>query len=67
MQPTTAEITASVQMARCGRQILGVQHAEVLRHFPVLAHGIGDARAGVHAGKRGADQRQENRERLAPA
>ena len=31
------------------RQLLAVQHAEVLRHFLVAAHRVGDARAGVHA------------------
>ena len=29
-------------------------------HFLVLAHGVGDARAGVDAGERRADQRQEH-------
>ena len=43
-------------------EVLVVQHAEVFRHFLVLAHGVGDARAGVHAGERGADQRQEHRD-----
>ena len=37
-----------------------MEHAEVFRHFLILAHGVGDARSGVHAGERGADERQEH-------
>ena len=37
-----------------------MQHAEVFRHLGVFAHGVGDARPGVDAGERGADQRQED-------
>ena len=46
------------------RQVLGVQHAEVLRHLTVLAHRVGNARPRVHAGERGSDQRQEDGERF---
>ena len=45
--PMTAEMMASVQMARCGREVLAVQHAEVAGDFFVAAHGVGDAGAGV--------------------
>ncbi len=45
-------------------QVLLVEHAEVFRHFLVLAHGVGNARSGVHAGERGADQGQEHGDRL---
>ena len=62
MTPMTAEMTASVQMARARRERLGVQHAEVLGNLVVLAHGVGDAGAGVHAGQRGADEREEDGE-----
>ncbi len=62
MTPMTAEMTASVQMALARRERLGVQHAEVLGSLVVLAHGIGDASAGVHAAQRGADQREEDGE-----
>ena len=48
-----------------GRQRLGVQHAEVLGSLIVLAHRVGHASAGVHAAQRGADQRQEHRDRLS--
>ena len=44
---------------------LGVQHAEVLGSLVVLAHGVGHAGAGVHAGQGGADQRQEDGDRLS--
>ena len=64
MQPMTAEMLASVQIARCGVRFFVVKHAEVLRHFLVLAHRVGHARAGVHAGERGADQGQEHSEGL---
>ena len=43
-----------------GRERLGVQHAEVLGSLIVLAHGIGDAGAGVHAAQRGADEGEED-------
>ena len=39
-----------------------MQHAEVFRSLVVLAHGVGDPGAGVHAAQRGADQRQEDGE-----
>ena len=39
-----------------------MQHAEVLRNFLVFAHGVGDTRAGVHAGQRGADEGEEDRD-----
>ena len=60
MHPMTAEIIASVQMARWGLRFFCVEHAEVFRHFLVLAHGVGHARSRVHAGERRADQRQED-------
>ena len=47
-----------------GREVLRVQHAEVLRHFLIFAHGVGHARPGVHAGERRSDDRQEHREGL---
>ena len=47
-----------------GSQVLRVQQAEVLRHLPVLSHGVGDARAGVHARQRSSNQRQEHGNRL---
>ena len=62
MTPMTAEIQASVQMRLARRERLGVQHAEVLGNFLVLAHGVGDAGAGVHAGQRGADEGEEDRD-----
>ncbi len=62
MTPMTAEMTASVQMALARRERLGVEHAEVLGSLVVLAHGVGDAGAGVHAAQRGADEREEHRE-----
>ena len=37
-----------------------MQNTEVLRSLVVLAHGVGDASAGVHAAQRGADQREEH-------
>ena len=46
------------------RQVLAVQHAEVLGHFLVAAHRVGHARAGVHARQRRADEREEHRQRL---
>ena len=46
------------------RERLGVQDAEVLGSLVVLAHGVGDACAGVHAAQRGADQREEDGEGL---
>ena len=64
MQPTTAEIVGQRPDGAVRSEVLGVQHAEVLRHFIVLAHGVGDARAGIHARERGADQRQEHGEGL---
>ena len=60
MTPMTAEMLASVQMALARGERFGVQHAEVLGNLVVLAHGVGDAGAGVHAGQRGADERQED-------
>ncbi len=63
--PRTAEITASVQMARRGDKRPGMQHAEVLGSFIVLAHCVGHAGAGVHAAERGADQREEHRDRFS--
>ena len=44
---------------------LGVKHAEVLGSLIVLAHRVGHASAGVHAGQGGADQRQEDGDRLS--
>src|ERR1700756_1374521 len=41
-------------------QILLVEHAEMLRHFLVFAHGVSYARSCIQAGKRCADQRQED-------
>ena len=45
-----------------GAERLGVEDAEVLGSFIVLAHGVGDAGAGVHAAQRGADEGQEDGE-----
>ena len=47
-----------------GGEVLLVQDAEVAADFLVLAHGIGDAGASVHAGESGADQGEEYSERL---
>ena len=46
------------------RQVLAVQQTEMLGHFLVTPHRVGHARAGVDARQRGADQRQENRQRF---
>ena len=45
-----------------GAERFGVEDAEVLGSLVVLAHGVGDAGAGVHAAERGADERQEDGE-----
>ena len=37
-----------------------MQQAKVFGRLLIFAHGVGDARAGVHAGERGADQGQEH-------
>jgi len=65
MHPMTAEMVASVQMARCGGEVGGVETAEVAADFLVLAHGVGDTGSGVDAGEGGADERQEDGEGLA--
>ncbi len=57
--PSTAEIVASVQIARCGSQVVAMQQAEMLRNFLVTAHRVGHARAGVDAAQGRADQSQE--------
>ncbi len=41
-----------------------MEHAEVFRYFLILTHGVGDARPGVDAGKRGSDQSQKHRNSL---
>ena len=43
-----------------GAEVFVVEHAEVFRHFLVLAHGVGHAGAGIDAGERRADQGQEH-------
>ena len=58
-QPKTAEINRQGPNGPVRGEVLVVQNAEVFRHFLILAHGVGHAGAGVDAGKRGADQRQE--------
>ena len=37
----------------------------MLRHLSILAHRVGDASSRTHAGKRGTDQSQKDRKRLA--
>ena len=44
------------------RERFGVEHAEVFGNLIVLAHGVGNASAGVHAAQRGADEREEDGE-----
>ena len=48
---------------RC--KVLSMQQAEVLRHLLVFSHGVSNARPGVHAGERGADQCKKHRARAA--
>ena len=60
MTPMTAEMAGQRPDGFAGAERLGVQDAEVLGSFVVLAHGVGNAGAGVHAAERGADQRQED-------
>ena len=63
-QPMTAEMHGQRPDGAVRRERLGVQHAEVLGRFVVLAHRVGDAGAGVHAAQRGADEGQEHGERF---
>ena len=42
-----------------------MEDAEVLRRLIVLAHGIGDAGAGVHATQRGSDESEEHGDGLS--
>ena len=64
MHPTTAEMMASVQMARCGVRFRECKRSHGIRQFFVFPHGVGHARPGVDAGERGTDQRQKYRRRL---
>src|SRR6201999_3337431 len=41
-------------------EVAVVQTAEAAAELAILAHGVGDAGAGVHAGERGTDEGEED-------